>query len=114
MKYCIFLLVIISSSLYAVNTKKTADETCVELYQAWVLNKGIESICHYSPILSMKLGLVAKANCGDLMPQERAQKLSGPVLEALKKDMSEMGDEEFCEQARIGYEDLLDVLVNGK
>lgn len=93
---------------------KTPDETCVELYQAWVLNSGIEEICEYSPLLTMKLALVAKASCGDMMPEKRAYKLAGPVIIALRKDISEMGKEHFCKEARVGYENLLDVIINDK
>ena len=132
MKYLILLFLVISLGVQSEETQKiehidktstqpekekkpkTADEICVELYQAWVLNKGIEAVCEYSPLLSMKMILVAKASCGNMMPAKRAEKLSGPVLIALRKDFTEMGKELFCEKARPGYEDLLDVIVNGK
>ena len=70
----------------------------------------LEDTCQFGGVLSYKLGVIAKKACGDMLSEAEVKKFALEVGKDLKEDYERMGRERLCEDAKPGYEAVVQEL----
>lgn len=111
MRIILFVVIFLVSSFASADESATVSkEKCKEIYQGWVFNRVLEDLCEIGGVASMKIGVMAKSLCDNVLTEDDRNEYGAEVFHTYKDDLDKLGKERICEIEVPRYNKMLETL----